>query len=64
MMHKALKIIAMLSLGLLILPSLLFLAGKLSLNQVKLLMLIATIIWFVSAALGMIYANKTKQRDG
>jgi hypothetical protein len=48
-MRTILKIISLLALIALTLPSVLFLAGKLELDRVKWLMLIATIVWFVTA---------------
>jgi branched-subunit amino acid transport protein len=48
-MRLALKIVSVLSLIALILPSILFLAGRMDLDKVKWYMLIATIVWFVTA---------------
>ena len=48
-MRSILKIISLLSLVALILPSIFFLAGRMELESVKLLMLVATIVWFVTA---------------
>lgn len=45
--------IALLSLVLLIAPSVLLLAGQMELQRVKFIMLIATVIWFVSATVWM-----------
>ena len=54
MMKNTAQIISWVCLVVLTMPSVLFLTGKLpSLEQVKLLMLIATIIWFVSTPLWM-----------
>ena len=48
------QIVSWICLIVLVMPSVLFLAGKLtSLDQVKLIMLIATILWFVSTPLWM-----------
>ncbi len=47
------KIISWISLVVLIVPSILFLAGRMELDQVKLVMLIATVVWFVSGAMWM-----------
>jgi len=48
------QIVSWISLGVLLLPSVLFLTGNLSsLEQVKTIMLIATIVWFVSTPLWM-----------
>ncbi len=48
-MRSILKIISLMALIALTLPSILFLGGKLELNMVKWLMLVATIVWFVAA---------------
>ena len=48
-MRSILKIVSVLALIALILPSILFLAGRMELDRVKWLMLIATIVWFVTA---------------
>jgi uncharacterized membrane protein len=45
--------IALLSLVLLIAPSVLLLSGQMELQRVKFIMLIATAIWFVSATVWM-----------
>ena len=45
--------IALLSLVLLMAPSVLLLAGQMELQRVKFIMLIATAIWFVSATVWM-----------
>ena len=47
------KIISWISLIALIVPSIMFLAGRIELPQVKSMMLIATVVWFVSAYLWM-----------
>ena len=47
------KIISWLSLIALIVPSIMFLAGRMELDQVKKLMLIATVVWFVTATMWM-----------
>jgi len=48
-MRSILQIISLMALIALTLPSVIFLAGKLELNMVKWLMLLATIVWFVTA---------------
>jgi hypothetical protein len=48
-MRLALQIISWLALVALILPSAIFLAGRLELDQVKWVMLAASIIWFIAA---------------
>ena len=47
------KPISWISLVVLILPSILFLAGRMELDRVKWIMLLATIVWFVSAGMWM-----------
>ncbi len=47
------RIVALMSLALLTLPSVFYLAGKVSLETVKPLMILATIVWFVSASYWM-----------
>jgi len=49
-MRIILQIISLLALIALTLPSVIFLAGKMELNMVKWLMLVATIVWFVTAS--------------
>ena len=48
-MRSILQIISLLALIALTLPSVIFLAGRLELNVVKWIMLLATIVWFVAA---------------
>ena len=62
-MRSILKIISLLALIALTLPSVLFLAGRLELNMVKWLMLLATIVWFVTAALWMWKDNGDEQQE-
>ena len=53
-MILAAKIISWISLVALITPAILFLAGRMEeLDDVKMVMLISTIVWFVSAAMWM-----------
>ena len=52
-MKIVLKIISLLALLMTVLPSILFLMGSVALEQVKLLMLIATVVWFVVTPLWM-----------
>ena len=49
-MRKTAQIIALLSLLLLIVPPMLFLAGRISLDSVKMAMLVATVTWFIAAS--------------
>ena len=58
-----LQIISLLALIALTLPSVLFLAGRLELNMVKWLMLLATIVWFVTASLWMWKDNGDEQQE-
>ena len=54
MIKNIAQIVSWLSLVILIMPSVLFLMGTFSsLDQVKLIMLVATVVWFVSASLWM-----------
>ena len=48
-MRLILRIISLLSLIALILPSILFLAGRMELDKVKWFMVLATIVWFATA---------------
>ena len=62
-MRSILQIISLLGLIALTLPSVLFLAGRLELDMVKWLMLLATIVWFVTAALWMWKDNGDGQQE-
>lgn len=54
MIKQIAQLVSWLCLIVLVVPSVLFLTGKLqSLDQVKLVMLITTVVWFVSAPLWM-----------
>ncbi len=44
------KIVSLVALIAVTLPSVLFLAGRMDLDKVKWIMLLATIVWFVSAS--------------
>lgn len=48
-MRSILIVVSLASLIALILPSILFLAGRMDLDKAKWIMLLATIIWFVTA---------------
>lgn len=48
-MRPVLKIVSILSLIALIMPSILFLAGGMELDTAKWIMVLATIVWFVTA---------------
>lgn len=52
-MKPVLKIISLLAFFMTIIPSILFLTGKMELDRVKLLMLIATIVWFAATPFWM-----------
>ena len=62
-MRSILQIISLLALIALTLPSVLFLAGRLELDMVKWLMLLATIVWFVTASLWMWKDNGDGQQE-
>ncbi len=62
-MRSILKIISLLALIALTLPSALFLAGRLELNMVKWIMFLATIVWFVTAAPWMWKDNGAEQQE-
>jgi len=62
-MRSILKIISLLALIALTLPSVIFLAGKLELDMVKWLMLVATIVWFVTATGWMWKDNGADRQD-
>ena len=49
-MRPILQIVSLLALLALTLPSIIFLAGRMELEKVKWLMLLATIVWFAAAA--------------
>ena len=58
-MKQSAKYIALITLVFLIAPSILFLAGKMTLDTAKFVMLIATIVWFITAGLWMWHEDKT-----
>ena len=62
-MRSILQIISLLALIALTLPSVLFLAGRLELNMVKWIMLLATIVWFVTATPWMWKDNGDGQQE-
>jgi len=62
-MRSILQIISLLALIALTLPSVIFLAGKMELNTVKWLMLVATIVWFVTATGWMWKDNGTESQQ-
>ena len=62
-MRTIFQFISLLALIALTLPSVNFLAGKLELDRVKWLMLLATIVWFVTATGWMWKDNGAEQQD-
>lgn len=52
-MNQITKITSLIALGLIVLPSLLFLAGVIGLGATKLLALIGTLAWFAATPLWM-----------
>ena len=62
-MRSILKVVSLLSVVALILPSILFLAGRVDLDKAKWIMLLATIIWFVTATGWMWKEQDTVQKD-
>ncbi len=62
-MRPVLQIVSLLALVALTLPSVIFLAGRLELDMVKWIMLLATIVWFVAAAGWMWKDNGAEKQD-
>ena len=62
-MSAILKIVSLLALIALTLPSILFLAGRLELNTVKWTMILATIVWFVVVTPSMWKNNSQEQQQ-
>ncbi len=62
-MRSILQIVSLLALIGLTLPSIIFLAGRIELNTVKWLMLLATIVWFVAATPWMWKDNGAEKQD-
>ena len=62
-MRSILQIISLLALIALTLPSILFLAGRMELDTVKWVMILATIVWFMAATPWMWKDNDTDQQD-
>ena len=52
-MKQALQMMSLIALCLTVFPALLFFAGKMELDTVKWLMLVATAVWFVATPLWM-----------
>jgi len=61
-MRLILQIVSLLALIALTLPSIFFLAGRMELDTVKWLMLLATIVWFVIATSWMWKDNGAEQQ--
>ncbi|MHC4509960.1 MAG: hypothetical protein ACYTAO_13540 [Planctomycetota bacterium] len=62
-MRPILQIVSLLALLALTLPSVIFLTGRMELNMVKWLMLLATIVWFVAATPWMWKDNGAEKQD-
>jgi hypothetical protein len=63
MMNRILQIVSLLALVALTLPSVIFLAGRMELNTVKWLMMLATVVWFVAATPWMWKDDGADQQD-
>lgn len=62
-MRPILQIVSILALLALTLPSILFLAGRMELDTVKWLMLLATIVWFIVATPWMWKDNGAENQE-
>ncbi len=62
-MRSILQIVSLLALIVLTLPSIIFLAGRMELETVKWLMLLATIVWFVTATPWMWKDNGAEKQE-
>jgi len=62
-MRPILQIVSLLALIALTLPSIIFLAGRVELDMVKWIMLLATVVWFVAATPWMWKDNGTDRQD-
>ena len=62
-MRPILQIVSLLALIALTLPSIIFLAGRMELDTVKWLMLLASIVWFVTATPWMWKDNNAEKQD-
>jgi hypothetical protein len=62
-MRPILQIVSLLALIALTLPSIIFLADRMELETVKLIMLLATIVWFVTATPWMWKDNGAEKQD-
>ena len=62
-MRPILQIVSLLALIALTLPSIVFLAGRMELNTVKWIMLLASIVWFVTATPWLWKDNNAEKQD-
>ena len=62
-MRPILQFVSLLALLALTLPSVLFLAGRMELDKVKWIMLLATIVWFAAATPWMWKDNGAEKKD-
>ncbi|MBN2593594.1 MAG: hypothetical protein JXA81_08820 [Sedimentisphaerales bacterium] len=62
-MRSILQIVSLLALIALTLPSILLLAGRMELDMVKWLMLLASIVWFIAATPWMWKDNGAENQD-
>jgi hypothetical protein len=62
-MRPILQIVSLLALIALTLPSIIFLAGRMELDMVKWIMLLASIVWFVTATPWMWKDNGAENQD-
>jgi len=62
-MRPILQIVSLLALIALTLPSIVFLAGRMELNMVKWIMLLASIVWFVTATPWLWKDNNAEKQD-
>jgi hypothetical protein len=62
MMHPVLQVVSLLALIALTLPSVLFLAGRMELDMVKWIMILATIVWFLTATPWMWRDNSAERQ--
>jgi len=62
-MRPILQIVSLLALIALTLPSIIFLSGRIELSMVKWLMLLASIVWFVTATPWMWKDNGAEKQD-
>ena len=62
-MRPTLQIVSLLALIALTLPSIIFLAGRMELDTVKWLMLLASIVWFIAATPWMWKDNGAENQE-